>query len=467
MKAQRAIVIDVDPEKGLSSELESILEACFRVDCLAQQPPDGSDKSISMSSFAELIRRSDPLVIFLVLTTFSAEHRTILEFIRKEVLNVPVIAVIDGCEPQRVFELLKLGVTDFVTSPLTASDVLPRIWRFVKEPDNGNTLKQTPRIESGLHRLIGRSQTFLTQLKKIPQIARCRANVLISGETGTGKELYARAIHYSSARAGKPFMPVNCGAIPVELLENELFGHERGAFTSALTLKTGLIEEANNGTLFLDEIDCLPVIAQVKLLRFLQEKEYKPLGSTKMRRADVRIIAASNLDLKEAVDNGTIRQDLFYRLNIISLTLPPLRDRREDIPLLTRHFLAKYSTEFDKETAELSRDALDLLMVHSWPGNVRELEHVIERAVALCEGSTIRGSDLVIASQAVGRPESLQEAKAREIARFEKNYIQGLLSACSGNITRAAQVAQKNRRAFWQLIHKHRIDVSRFKPTTP
>jgi DNA-binding NtrC family response regulator len=279
--------------------------------------------------------------------------------------------------------------------------------------------------------------------------------------------LYARAIHYGSARAGRPFMPVNCGAIPAELVENELFGHIRGAFTSASSLQVGLIEEANGGTLFLDEIDCLPVHAQVKLLRFLQEKEYRPLGSSRMRRADVRVVAASNLNLEEAVDTGKVRQDLFYRLNIISLTLPPLRDRREDIPLLARHFLARYSREFDSQVSDFSDEAMDMLMVYSWPGNVRELEHAVERAIVMCNKPLIQASDIVLSNQAVaGKRESLREAKAKEIERFEKNYIQGVLSACRGNITRAAQISQKNRRAFWQLIQKYRIDVSRFKPAS-
>jgi DNA-binding NtrC family response regulator len=317
-----------------------------------------------------------------------------------------------------------------------------------------------------LKQLIGESPAFLQQSNRIPLIAGCEANVLILGETGTGKELYARAIHYRSRRAGRPFMPVNCGAIPVELVENELFGHARGAFTSASTQQTGLIEEANGGTLFLDEIDCLPFSAQVKLLRFLQEKEYRPLGSARMRRADVRIIAASNLNLEEAVGNGKVRQDLFYRLNIISLLLPPLRDRREDIPLLARHFLAKYARESERDVSDFSKEALQLLMVYGWPGNVRELEHAIERAIVLCEGSVIGAGDLLLSNtQLDERRESLQEAKAKEIARFEKNYILGVLAVCKGNITRAAEVAQKNRRAFWQLIQKHQIDVHRFKRT--
>jgi len=319
------------------------------------------------------------------------------------------------------------------------------------------------RTKPELRRLIGESSAFVNLIEKIPQIANCDANVLITGETGTGKELYARAIHYCSSRAGRPFMPVNCGAIPADLVENELFGHERGAFTSAVTLQTGLVEEANGGTLFLDEVDCLPTFAQVKLLRFLQEKEYRPLGSARMRHANVRVIAASNVNLEEAVGNGKVRQDLFYRLNIISLMLPPLRERLEDIPLLARHFLEKYSREMNKEPPDLQSDALQIMMAHGWPGNVRELEHAIERVTVWCNGPVIRGSDLNLVLPTVMPRQSLQEAKASQVARFEKSYIQGVLRACRGNISKAARLAQKNRRAFWQLIQKHHIDVESFK----
>jgi DNA-binding NtrC family response regulator len=205
----------------------------------------------------------------------------------------------------------------------------------------------------------------------------------------------------------------------------------------------------------------------VKLLRFLQEKEYRPLGSPKIKQADVRVVAASNLNLEEAVDMGKVRQDLFYRLNIISLTLPPLRDRREDIPLLARHFLARYSREFDSHVEDFADEAMSMLMIYSWPGNVRELEHAVERAVVMCNKPLIQAVDIVLSNRALStKRESLREAKAKEIARFEKNYIQGVLSACRGNITRAAEISQKNRRAFWQLIQKYRIDVSRFRPAS-
>jgi len=295
-------------------------------------------------------------------------------------------------------------------------------------------------------------------------VAKCGASVLISGETGTGKELYARAIHYLSPRSSKPLIPVNCGAMPSELIEDELFGHERGAFTGATSSVGGLLQEAEGGTVFLDEIDCLPLPAQSKLLRFLQEKEYRPLGSTKVRKADVRVIAASNADFDEAIATEKIRRDLYYRLNVIRLVLPPLRERRDDIALLIQHFLEKYANEFGKKTPEISAELIEMLTLQDWPGNVRELEHTIERAVVLCQNGTISAEDISLPRAAlIDPPETFQSAKAVVIEQFEKAYIQKLLLAYHGNITQAARAARKNRRAFWELIRKHRIEARTFK----
>ncbi len=339
-----------------------------------------------------------------------------------------------------------------------------RVLRLRKQVPEGETVTQTLKEKLGLQQLVGESPAFLAEMKKLRAVARCDVNVLISGETGTGKEVCARAIHYLSPRTHKPFIPVNCGAIPAELVENELFGHERGAFTDASTSQCGLIHEAEGGTLFLDEIDCLPALAQVKLLRFLQEKEYRRLGSTKTYQADVRIITATNSDLEETVRTGKLRRDLYYRLNVLLLTLPPLRERREDIPRLARHFLAKYAAEFNKQVTDFSADAIPALVVYEWPGNVRELEHIVEQAVVLSEQEVIHKADIVLPRVATPvRQDSFQEAKAKVIAQFEKTYIQELLLAYQGNITRAAQAARKNRRAFWQLLRKHRIDVHSFK----
>jgi DNA-binding NtrC family response regulator len=284
------------------------------------------------------------------------------------------------------------------------------------------------------------------------------------GQSGTGKELFARAIHYLSPRMTHPFVAVSCGAIPVDLLENEMFGHKKGAFTGATTSQLGLISEAEGGTLFLDEIDCLPLLAQSKLLRFLQEGEYKPLGSSKSQHADVRVIAASNIDLEQAVKERKLRQDLYYRLNIARVTLPALCDRRDDIPLLAEHFLAKYAHEFGRSARVLSEAATRKLMFYDWPGNIRELENTIERAVMLTEKKRISDTEIFL-PDAAGyiKDESFQEVKARVVTQFERTYINNLMVAYHGNVSQAARAAKKNRRAFWELIRKHNVDVQSFR----
>lgn len=335
------------------------------------------------------------------------------------------------------------------------------------EFEDEDQLAQTERRlkeKLGLQQLIGTSPAFVAETSKIPLVAKSDSSVLITGETGTGKEMVGRAIHYLSPRTGKPFVPVNCGAIPLELLENELFGHERGAFTGASGSRSGLIQEAEKGTLFLDEVDSLPLLAQIKLLRFLQDKEFRPLGSTKSIKGDVRIIAASNANLEESVAAGTLRRDLYYRLAVVPIVLPPLRERSSDIVILARHFLAEYAAKLKSPAVEFSREAERKLMLYGWPGNVRELEHVIERVVVLCTQETIEADHIILPGQTnnPGRL-SFSEMKANVIAQFEMNYVESLLLVYKGNITRAAQAAQKERRTFWGLIRKHKINVQKFK----
>jgi len=316
----------------------------------------------------------------------------------------------------------------------------------------------------GLRKLIGRNPAFQAEVNKIPLVARCGANVLITGETGTGKEIFARAIHYLSRRAAKPFLAISCGALPADLFENELFGHERGAFTGAMTANIGLIQEAEGGTLFLDDIDCIPLRAQTKVLRFLQEREFKPLGSTRIQRSDTRIIASTNTDLAKAVLQDVFRRDLFYRLNVLAITLPSLRDRLEDIPVLSRHFIEKYSREFERKVKEISSGALQKLMNYDWPGNVRELENIIERAVVFSTRSLIAAEDISLPkSDGCAEAKTFKEAKSQAVIRFEKKYIQNLLAAHQGNISQSAKTAQKDRRAFWELIRKHKIDPRNYK----
>ncbi len=316
----------------------------------------------------------------------------------------------------------------------------------------------------GLQQIIGESPALLAETAKIPMVAKADTSVLILGETGTGKEVVGRAIHYLSPRAGEPFVPVNCGAIPVELIENELFGHERGAFTGAGASRNGLIQEAENGTLFLDEVNTLPLLAQVKLLRFLQSKEYRPLGSTKSLHGDVRIIAASNAKLDAEVAAGTMRQDLFYRLNVVPIVLPPLRARSTDILLLANHFLAQYASRLNSPALRFSPEAQRKLLLYRWPGNVRELEHVIERVAVLSSNEVIEADEIVLSGEDNNLTRlSFQEMKRKVISQFETDYIQSLLYAYRGNISQAAQAAQKERRTFWELVRKHKIDVQKFR----
>lgn len=329
-----------------------------------------------------------------------------------------------------------------------------------------------PQADTRLRHFIGRNEAFVRELAKLPVYAACDAGVLIVGETGTGKEVCARAVHQLSHRAGKPWVAVNCGALPTELIESELFGHAKGAFTTAHASRTGLVAEAEGGTLFLDDIDCLPVPAQVKLLRFLQEREYRPVGATAVRRADVRVIAASNLRLAAMVERGEFRGDLFFRLNVLLLHLPALRDRRDDIAALAQHFIRRFADQHGGRASGLTPAALERLFLYDWPGNVRELEHVIERAVLLAGTPMLDSDDLDLPAPAKPRAggcgpirtvESFRAAKGRVVQQFERSYIEHLLACCRGNVTQAAQQAGKNRRAFFELMRKYAIEAARFR----
>jgi DNA-binding NtrC family response regulator len=418
----------------------------------------------------EAIERLKPQLIFIVLSSGRYEQAEFfVNSLQEEGLKAFTLAFLEDPTSEIMIDLLKLGIADVISPPYTPENLFPRIWRILncnRCPDE--KLHSSLKEKLGLRKLIGRNAAFLSEVNKIPLIARCDANVLIAGETGTGKEIFARSIHYLSRRAGHPFIAVSCGAIPADLFENELFGHERGAFTGAMTTQTGLIQEAEKGTLFLDDIDCIPAKAQMKVLRFLQEKEFRPLGSARPQRSDTRIIASTNADLAKAVSRDVFRRDLFYRLNVIAVTLPSLRDRIEDIPLLTRHFIAKYSEELDRQTKDVSPRALQKLLSYDWPGNIRELENIVERAVVFSARSLIDTEDICLPeSEASPEVRTFKDAKSQAVAQFEKKYIQDLLSAHQGNISQSAKAAQKNRRAFWELIRKHKIDPRSYKtPTT-
>src|SRR6266536_3023398 len=355
-----------------------------------------------------------------------------------------------------VFPVLEMGASDFLLPPLRRSDLLPRLMRQALVTRCGDAFVQKLKEDIGLKQIIGESPAFLDKVRCVPRFARCDATVLISGESGTGKELFARAIHYLSPRVDRPFVPVNCGALPENLVESEIFGHKRGAFTGAASDQTGLIREAEGGTLFLDEIDCLTPAAQVKLLRFLQDGEYRSVGSHQTLHANIRIVAAANADFSHMVREGKFREDLFYRLNVLSLTLPPLRERPGDILLLTHDFLEKQAAITDGRPKKLSIAALNRLLSHSWPGNVRELQNVLMRAIVLSDRDSIEPSDLDLPEDGLTAEEqSFQAMKSRVVQRFEHDFLATVLHAHDGNITRAAFAVKNNRRAFWQLLRKH------------
>jgi DNA-binding NtrC family response regulator len=417
------------------------------------------------NAFLKKLEVSKPELVLLVLATPQVPLvRKIIQGIKSGKCNPEIILVTQECDSNEILDLMALGAADFITPPLNVAATIPRVRRLLEKAKWPDDPTQSLKVKIGLRYLIGEAPIFLAETKKIPLLASCDGRVLILGQTGTGKELFARAIHYLSARMAHPFVAVSCGAIPVELLENEMFGHNKGAFTGATTSELGLIGEAEGGTLFLDEVDCLPLLAQTKLLRFLQEGEYKPLGSSKSRQANVRVIAASNIDLGQAVKEGKLRQDLYYRLNIARVNLPPLRDRRSDLPRLAHHFLVKYAHEFDRGARRFSDAAMRKLIRYDWPGNIRELENTIERAVMLTETDCISDTEIFLGeAESCVVEESFQESKARVVTEFERTYLQNLMAVHRGNVSQAARAAKKNRRAFWALIRKHDVNVHSFR----
>ncbi len=317
---------------------------------------------------------------------------------------------------------------------------------------------------------------MLAVLKLVSQVADSDATVLIGGESGTGKELVARALHFNSRRRAKPFIPVNCGALPESLLESELFGHLRGAFTGAVRDNPGWFERAEGGTLLLDEVGELAPHLQVKLLRVLENGEYSRIGSTQIRRADVRIVAATNRDLNVLVKEGKVRQDFLYRLNVVEVRLPSLRERRSDLPLLIRHFLGRLSES--RGAKRLAPEAEALLLAHDWPGNIRELQNVIQRAILLAEGPMIEPSHLPDALRELrpllpgvpvsgGEVESagsgFREAKQRVVERFEREYVSRCLGEARGNISQAAKAAGIDYKNFYNKMQQYGIEPAEFK----
>ena len=388
--------------------------------------------------------------------------------LRRQRSDIRVVVATPCVDDGGLDGLVDVGAVDFVSTQSTPAELSVRLQRAggAMGGIDGGTSRALPVPQ--IRGFVYASQACAAIAARLPILAGCDANVLVVGETGTGKEVCAQAIHYLSARTTRPWVAVNCGAIPGELVEAELFGHVKGAYTTAHASRSGLVKEAEGGTLFLDDVDCLPLPAQAKLLRFLQEREYRPVGSNQLQHADVRIVAASNCNLYELTQREKFRQDLYFRLNVLHVVMPALRDRREDIPTLAAHFAHHFGREFNRGARSFTPEALAKLSMHHWPGNVRELRHVIERAVLLGQETTLCAADIDIDLAAPEAPDctlavSFRDAKKRVVDDFERSYIEQLLIAHSGNITIAARTAKKDRRAFFELMRKHRIEPQRFR----
>ena len=380
-------ILIIDDEAGIRESLETLLEL------------EGYKVELAIDGEAGLAR-IDQRPYDLVLLDLALPGKNgieILEIIRERAPDLPVIMLTAYGTVDNVVDAIRAGAQNFVQKPWDneklLADIRAAIARYRTEQENVQ-LKRALKQRYNFEHIVGKSDVMLRIFDTVAQVAPSRSTVLIQGESGTGKELIAKAVHANSPRRDKPFVPVNTGSVPTELLESILFGHVKGAFTSAISAKKGLFEVANGGTLFLDEIGTMPLDTQAKILRVLQDRRFMNLGGTHEIQVDVRIITATNVDLREAVREGKFREDLFYRLDVIRLDLPPLRARREDIPALTQHFLKKFSDENELPHRVLSPEALRTLMDYNWPGNVRELENVMERGVVL-SSDTVVGFDLL------------------------------------------------------------------------
>jgi len=374
----------------------------------------------------------------------------------------PIILLFDPPDTKRIADAAALGADDFLQKPFKPEELENAIKAACLAPRRvwGRTAADdvAPRLEHEVS--LWRSPRMQEVWRVIEQAAQVDITVLLCGETGTGKDLAARAIHHLSSRRRRPFVKVNCAAVPRELLESELFGHERGAFTGAHQMKMGKFESADHGAIFLDEIGDLHPALQAKLLHVLQDGEFKRIGSTRPIRVDVRVIAATNKDLIQAIADKSFREDLFYRLNVIPVHIPPLRERKEDIPLLINHFLTEFNKELGKAVEGFSPAAIQKMMTYQWPGNIRELKNKVKQAMVLTRNNVITAEDLFFhVPVSSNKFQSFKEAK-RE---FEKEYISQVLRICQGNISQAARLAKKDRKDFYDVMKKYGIQPEAFR----
>ena len=428
----------------------------------------------------EHVRTNDPDVMLIDLMMPGVSGMDVLREVKSLKPDIECVMMTAYSKVEDAVAAVRAGAYDFLTKPFASFDAVAIT--VAKAAERRRLIAKTRSLEEQLDRggdggfaeIIGQSSPMRSVFRLVEGVAAASSTVLILGESGTGKELIARAIHRRSGRASKAFVAVNCSSIPDTLIESELFGHVKGAFTSANTSRAGLFEVADKGTLFLDEVGDLTLAAQVKLLRALQEGEIKRVGSNETRLVDVRVIAATNVDLAEKIAAGRFREDLYYRLNVIAIELPPLRERRDDIPILAQHFLRKFTRKSGKEIRRLTPETLSALSSFAWPGNVRQLENAMERAVVLARGDELTVDDLPDALapaktgvRATDTGEAIDlvaraladvpyaEAKRRMVRDFDRAYAQQLLDRSNGNVSEAARLAGLDRSNFRRVLRKH------------
>ncbi len=439
----RILIVDDDPA------LLKLLGMLLKLEGYAVDAAESGERALS------LLAAAPPRLIITDLKMSGMDGLALFDAVHRLHPALPVIILTaHGTIPDAVGATRK-GVFGYLSKPFEAQTLLAEVQKALQlgasafEPD-----------EAWKKAIVTHSPAMEAVLDEARLIAATDASVLICGETGTGKELLARAIHDASPRNDRPFVAINCGAIPEQLLESELFGHVKGAFTGAVRDHKGLFQTAHGGSLFLDEIGDMPIALQVKLLRVLQERELRPIGANQTVRIDVRVIAATHRDLESEISAQRFRGDLFYRLNVASFRLPPLAERREDIPLLANHFLASLAKKYQRKVNGFAPDALECLVRAAWPGNVRQLYNVVEKVVALSAApivpATLIERGLVRASEELA---SLDQAKLD----FERDYLVRLLKLTSGNVTNAARLAQRNRSEFYSLLHRHHLEPAAFK----
>ncbi|MFZ5590227.1 MAG: sigma-54-dependent transcriptional regulator [Bacillota bacterium] len=441
------LILVVDDERGVRDALKDILsDYGYQVEC-ATNGREGLQK----------IQELNPAVVLLDIRMPEMDGIAVLEIINRTGQQVPIILMTAYGSTQTTIEAMKLGAFDYLTKPLQINELVSVLRKAVEVKqliDNqvGDTNGRQQELEGDV--MIGMSPAMQNVYKTIGRVANSNASVLIRGESGTGKELVAKAIHYHSVRKDRPFVKINCASIPESLLESELFGYEKGAFTGATTSKPGKFELAHRGTLFLDEIAEMKASLQAKLLRVLQEREIERVGGTETIKIDVRIISATNQELEKCIEEGTFREDLYYRLNVVEITLPPLRERKEDIPALVQHIISYSNREYKKHVQGVAEDAMKMLMAYNCPGNIRELKNVCERAVLMSTGPLITPADLPRnlqkSSRQFGWLSDLAGSSFKEImAEVEREVIIRALEENNWNRSAAAQALKMNRSSLY------------------